>query len=167
MYLSGKVFHQMTCENRAQDSPLPPTLQSIREFRIAHRRSVTNDPTASRTGGVSLQAFGTPGLLFRTRGRTGFEGEVAFPKRGRERFGPGRSAPSRWGARSHREKLLRGAEAVGGGRRRWVGEAIALLSPKSKVLGGAINRARRRGSLCRLPSASLRLCGEPRHGAPA
>lgn len=123
--------------------------------------------THSRTGGVSLQAFGTPGLLFRTRGRTGFEGEVAFSKHGPERIGPGRSARSRRGARSHREKLLRGAEAVGGGRRRWVGEAIALLSPKSKVLGGAINRARRGGSLCRLPSANLRLCGEPRHGAPA
>lgn len=67
----------------------------------------------------------------------------------------------------HGEKLLRGAEAVGGGRRRWVGEAIAFLSPKSKVLCGAVNRAGRRGSLCRFPSASLRLCGEPRHGAPA
>jgi hypothetical protein len=49
MYLSGKVFHQMTCENRAQDSPLPPTLQSIREFRIAHRRSVTNDTRSARS----------------------------------------------------------------------------------------------------------------------
>lgn len=50
--------------------------------------------THSRTGGVSLQAFGTPGLLFRTRGRTGFEGEVAFPKHCRERIEPARSARS-------------------------------------------------------------------------
>lgn len=50
--------------------------------------------THSRSGGVSLQAFGTPGLLFRTRGRTGFEGEVAFPKDRQERIGPGGSARS-------------------------------------------------------------------------
>lgn len=55
---------------------------------------------------------------------------------------------------------------MGGGRRRWVGEAIALLSPKSKVLG-AVSRAGRRGCRCRLPRASLRPCGEPRHRAPA
>lgn len=51
-------------------------------------------PTQSRTGGVSLQEFGTPGLLFRTRGRTRSEGEVAFPKHGPERIGPGWSPRS-------------------------------------------------------------------------
>lgn len=96
----------------------------------------------------------------------GGRGGLPHARRGAQRAGPGRSARSSCGARSHREKLLRGAEAVGGGRRRWVGEAIALLSPKSKVLG-AVSRARRRGSVCRLPRASLRLCGEPRHRAPA
>lgn len=59
--------------------------------------------------------------------------------------GPGRPAPRRGGARRHREKFFRGAEAVGGGRRRWVGEAIALLSPESKVLG-TVSRARSLGS---------------------
>lgn len=80
--------------------------------------------------------------------------------------GPGRLAPRGGGARRHREKLLRGAEAVGGGRRRWVGEAIALLSPKSKVLG-AVSRTRSRGCRGRLQRAGLRLLKQTRQLAPA
>jgi hypothetical protein len=102
------------CAHRATPSPVPPTA----------RRAV-----------ALLLPFGTPGLLFRTRGRRSSEGEAAFPAcGGTESHGPGRSAPRGGGARRHREELLGGAEAVGGGRRPWVGEAIVLLSPKSKVL---------------------------------
>lgn len=80
--------------------------------------------------------------------------------------GPGRLAPRGGGALRHREKLLGGAEAVGGGRRRWVGEAIALLSPKSKVLR-AVSRIPSGGSRGRLLRAGLRLLKETRQPAPA
>lgn len=86
--------------------------------------------------------------------------------RARRRGAPGRPAPRGGGARRHREKLLRGAEAVGGGRRRRVGEARALLSPKSKVLG-AVSRTRSPGSRGRLLRAGLRLLKETRQPAPA
>lgn len=85
---------------------------------------------------------------------------------GRRGGGPGQLAPRGGGAPRHREKLLGGAEAVGGGRRRWVGEAIALLSPKSKVLG-AVSRAPSGGSRGRLLRAGLRLLQETRQPAPA
>lgn len=80
--------------------------------------------------------------------------------------GPGQLAPRGGEALWHREKLLGGAEAVGGGRRRWVGEAIALLSPKSKVLG-AVSRTPSGGSRGRLLRAGLRLLQETRQPAPA
>lgn len=55
---------------------------------------------------------------------------------------------------------------MGGGRRRWVGEAIALLSPKSKVLR-AVSRTRSRGIRGRRLRVGLRLRRETRQPAPA
>lgn len=83
----------------------------------------------------------------------------------RRRGGPGRLAPRGGGAPRHREKLFGGAEAVGGGRRRWVGEAIALLSPKSKVLR-VVSRTRSRGSRGCLLRVGLCLRRETRQPVP-
>lgn len=127
----------------------------------APRTALSPVPPAARPAVPGLLPAGTPALLFRTCGGAGSEGEAAFPTRA-----PGRPAPRGGGARRHREKLLRGAEAVGGGRRRRVGEARALLSPKSKVLG-AVSRTRSPGSRGRLLRAGLRLLKETRQPAPA
>lgn len=79
-----------------------------------HATPIPVPPTARRAVAVLLP-FGTPGLLFRTRGRASFEGEAAFPARAAARSAAGRDV--RLGA----EGELAGTEkSCSEGRRRWV-----------------------------------------------
>lgn len=118
----------------------------------AHDATPSSVPPTARQAVALLLPFGTPGLLFWTHGRATSEGEAAFPERAEARSAAG---PDR---RLCAEGELTGTgKSCSEGRRRWVGEAIALLSPKSKVLR-AVNRAGSRGSCCRLLRIGLRLC---------
>lgn len=142
-------------------APRPPSPPSP-------RTALSRVPPAARQAAPGLLPFGTPGPLFWTCGGAGSERDAACPARARATVRwPGTAGPARRGSSQAPGKVA----PRGGGGGWWaeavsVGEAIALLSPKSKVLGAG-SRTRSPGSRGRLGRAGLRLLKEPRRPAPA
>lgn len=119
--------------------------------------------THGRAGGGSLRAFGTPGLLFRTRGRARSRGEAAFPH--------ARRGSGRLGADG---ELGRTEKSCSEGRRRWVvggGGGWGRRSPSylqsRKYSAAQLTEPGDQAASAASRAPVLRLCGEPRYGAPA